>query len=150
MGFANSVFYANSSAFNDITSGNNACPASVGYSATAGWDACTGLGSPIGTALAALFTPSAPSSSASWSGGNVLQSTPSVTMADPMEMYGAGTQIAVPTPGYNSSPLVCFKQKSLSSAITGTIMIIGGTDPLLADQTQSAFIDNLVGYLTIN
>jgi kumamolisin len=32
--------------FNDITSGNNGA-----YSAGPGWDACTGLGSPEGTAL---------------------------------------------------------------------------------------------------
>jgi kumamolisin len=32
--------------FNDITSGNNGS-----YSAGPGWDACTGLGSPVGTAL---------------------------------------------------------------------------------------------------
>jgi kumamolisin len=32
--------------FNDITTGNNG-----GYSAGPGWDACTGLGSPNGTAL---------------------------------------------------------------------------------------------------
>ena len=34
------------SAFNDITSGNNGA-----FAAGAGWDACTGLGSPVGTAL---------------------------------------------------------------------------------------------------
>ena len=55
VGFINSTIYASSGAFSDITSGNNAAPASVGYSATAGWDACTGLGRPIGTAFAALF-----------------------------------------------------------------------------------------------
>lgn len=55
VGFINSTVYASSGAFSDITSGNNAAPASVGYSATAGWDACTGLGRPIGTAFAALF-----------------------------------------------------------------------------------------------
>jgi kumamolisin len=55
-GFINPIVYENQSAFNDITTGNNAAPAAVGYSATAGWDACTGLGSPIGTAILALFT----------------------------------------------------------------------------------------------
>ena len=47
-GFVNRFFYTNPSAFNDITSGNNADPATVGYSATTGWDACSGLGSPNG------------------------------------------------------------------------------------------------------
>jgi kumamolisin len=37
-------------AFHDITSGNNGA-----FSAGPGWDACTGLGSPIGTALTALL-----------------------------------------------------------------------------------------------
>lgn len=55
-GFINPIVYENQSAFNDITTGNNAAPAAIGYSATAGWDACTGLGSPIGTAILALFT----------------------------------------------------------------------------------------------
>ena len=46
-GFVNPTLYQSTSAFHDITSGNNGS-----YSATAGWDACTGLGSPIGTAVA--------------------------------------------------------------------------------------------------
>lgn len=51
----NSLFYNNPSAFLDITSGENASNISVGYSCTSGWDAVTGLGSPIGTAINALF-----------------------------------------------------------------------------------------------
>ena len=54
-GFINSKIYASTGVFSDITSGNNAAPAAVGYSATVGWDACTGLGRPIGTAFAGLF-----------------------------------------------------------------------------------------------
>ena len=50
-GFLNTFIYNNNSAFHDITTGNNACPAPVGYSATVGWDACTGLGSPNGVSL---------------------------------------------------------------------------------------------------
>jgi kumamolisin len=47
--------------FRDITTGNNSVPASqfgpatAGYSAAAGWDACTGLGSVHGAALATLL-----------------------------------------------------------------------------------------------
>jgi len=60
LGFLNTLLYANPQVFNDITQGNNACPpagpgAVDGYSATVGWDACTGLGSPIGTAILALL-----------------------------------------------------------------------------------------------
>ena len=51
-GFLQPAIYAAKakSAFNDITTGNNG-----GFTARAGWDACTGLGSPIGTALIALL-----------------------------------------------------------------------------------------------
>jgi kumamolisin len=56
VGFINPILYANPSAFNDITSGSNRVgPNEVGYDARPGWDACTGLGSPIGRkVLAAL------------------------------------------------------------------------------------------------
>jgi len=57
-GFINPLLYQNVSAdddFNDITTGNNGA-----YSAGKGWDACSGLGSPIGTQVAAAL--GAPSS----------------------------------------------------------------------------------------
>jgi kumamolisin len=53
VGFVNPSLYQNASApgdFNDITFGNNGA-----YSAGPGWDACTGLGSPIGNQIAALL-----------------------------------------------------------------------------------------------
>jgi kumamolisin len=50
LGFVNATLYANPTAFNDITSGNNGA-----YAAGPGWDACTGLGSPKGSALATVF-----------------------------------------------------------------------------------------------
>jgi kumamolisin len=52
-GLINPALYQNSGSaqdFNDITSGNNGA-----YSAGPGWDACTGLGSPIGTQVAAVL-----------------------------------------------------------------------------------------------
>src|ERR1700678_3844280 len=57
-GFINPLLYQNAAAdddFNDITTGNNGA-----YSAGKGWDACSGLGSPIGTQVAAAL--GAPSS----------------------------------------------------------------------------------------
>ena len=56
IGFAQPVLYPllGSGSFHDITSGDNGS-----YAAGPGWDACTGLGSPDGTALAAAL--SAPS-----------------------------------------------------------------------------------------
>ena len=50
VGFINAVLYANPSALRDILQGNNGS-----FTATKGWDACTGLGSPNGAAVAALF-----------------------------------------------------------------------------------------------
>jgi kumamolisin len=50
VGFVNPKLYAATSAFNDITQGNNGS-----YAASAGWDACTGLGSPNGQKIAAAL-----------------------------------------------------------------------------------------------
>jgi len=52
-GFINPLLYQNASTaadFNDVTSGNNGA-----YPAGPGWDACTGLGSPIGSRVATAF-----------------------------------------------------------------------------------------------
>src|SRR5208282_5719087 len=52
-GFINPLLYQNAGKvadFNDITSGNNGA-----YSAGPGWDACTGLGSPVGSQVAAVL-----------------------------------------------------------------------------------------------
>jgi kumamolisin len=50
VGFINPQLYASSGVFNDITSGNNGT-----YEAAQGWDACTGLGTPVGVKVAALL-----------------------------------------------------------------------------------------------
>ena len=54
VGFINPILYAaaasGASPCNDITQGNNG-----DFAATPGWDACTGLGSPNGAAIAALL-----------------------------------------------------------------------------------------------
>jgi kumamolisin len=56
LGFAQPLLYPllGTASFHDITSGNNGS-----YAARTGWDACTGLGSPDGTALAAALSPPA-------------------------------------------------------------------------------------------
>jgi len=54
VGFINPLLYQDAGTardLNDITSGNNGA-----YSAGPGWDACSGLGSPIGTQVAAALT----------------------------------------------------------------------------------------------
>jgi kumamolisin len=53
VGFLHPVLYQNPGAFRDITQGNNG-----DFYASTGWDACTGLGSPNGQAVAKLFTSS--------------------------------------------------------------------------------------------
>jgi subtilase family serine protease len=50
LGFVAPALWANQLCFNDITAGDNGF-----YRAKIGPDACTGLGSPIGTKLASLF-----------------------------------------------------------------------------------------------
>lgn len=50
VGFVNTLLYAQAGAFNDVTSGNNG-----DYSAGPGWDACTGLGTPVGSKVAAAL-----------------------------------------------------------------------------------------------
>jgi kumamolisin len=50
LGQPHSALYRDPAGFRDITQGDNRS-GSIGYSATSGWDACTGLGSPKGTAL---------------------------------------------------------------------------------------------------
>ena len=60
VGFLNPLLYSQVStakAFHDITQGNNDITGDIGgYSAGPGWDACTGLGSPDGMAIAAALT----------------------------------------------------------------------------------------------
>jgi len=56
IGFVNADWYAvRTTAFNDQTSGDNHGGNTVGYMADTGWDAATGLGSPIGTELYKLY-----------------------------------------------------------------------------------------------
>jgi kumamolisin len=53
VGFINPLLYASPAALNDVSQGNNG-----DFAAAAGWDACTGLGSPNGGKIAALLTAS--------------------------------------------------------------------------------------------
>ena len=51
LGWITPTLWQHQTAFNDITEGDNGV-----YRAVRGPDACSGIGSPIGTRLAALFT----------------------------------------------------------------------------------------------
>lgn len=54
IGFINPLLYANPGALTDVTDGTNAIERGApGYRAAVGWDPCTGLGTPDGTALLA-------------------------------------------------------------------------------------------------
>jgi kumamolisin len=52
LGFVTPTLYQHPEAFTDITQGSNGS-----FSAAPGPDPCTGLGVPIGSTLASLFTP---------------------------------------------------------------------------------------------
>ena len=63
-GFINPLLYSKPNVLNDITVGNNCIQINglytIGFEATAGWDACTGLGSPNVAAISELFAPPNP------------------------------------------------------------------------------------------
>ncbi len=70
VGFLNPTIYGlGEGPFLDITTGNNDDSGLGFYSAKAGWDPCTGLGSPNGTALLDALTPTTTSSSSSATAG---------------------------------------------------------------------------------
>nr|BAF92024.1 sedolisin-like peptidase [Actinophrys sol] len=54
LGFLNQFIYQNADAFNDVTSGTNDDSESAGFTAIAGWDAATGMGTPNFDKLSAL------------------------------------------------------------------------------------------------
>ncbi|KAG9246746.1 peptidase S8/S53 domain-containing protein [Calycina marina] len=55
VGFINPTLYANTAAFTDIISGGNQGCGTAGFTAVAGWDPVTGLGTPNYAALLAAF-----------------------------------------------------------------------------------------------
>ncbi len=58
VGFLNIALYSNRAALHDIKQGSNGL-----YQASAGWDACTGLGSPDGARILAVLEAAAPAAS---------------------------------------------------------------------------------------
>ncbi len=54
VGQPHGVLYASPAAFHDVVKGDNKA-GKIGYAAAPGWDACTGLGTPIGAAIVKLF-----------------------------------------------------------------------------------------------
>ena len=74
VGFLNALIYqssVSSSSFNDVTQGDNDSQGQGGpYHAGVGWDPCTGLGSPKGSALLKALTAAIAPTSASGTAGN--------------------------------------------------------------------------------
>ena len=78
-GFINPALYANPNTLTDITSGNN-----NGYQAGPGWDPVTGLGSPIGTAIAQMLSQQVPGNpAASATGEQPTMQTRTAPSTDP-------------------------------------------------------------------
>jgi kumamolisin len=130
VGFLQPIIYANKSAFHDITQGNNGT-----YSATVGWDPCTGCGSPNGqlilnvfsgagggstiphaafsvSSLTASFTDSSTNSPTSWL-WNFGDGTTS-TLQNPTHKYTASGSYSVTLTATNSAG---------SNAFTKTILL---------------------------
>ncbi|MGA8029242.1 MAG: protease pro-enzyme activation domain-containing protein [Bryobacteraceae bacterium] len=83
VGFLNPKLYPlGESVFNDITSGNNDDSGLGYYSAQTGWDPCTGLGSPNGTALLDALSSSTTSSARVALPGSTPQQKSSDTMSE--------------------------------------------------------------------
>lgn len=56
VGWANPTFYAHPEAFTDITSGGSyGCGSGSGFPAKHGWDAASGLGTPLFSKLRAVY-----------------------------------------------------------------------------------------------
>ena len=98
VGFVNSVFYNNPDAFNDITpvdvaKNNVQSITGNGFMTTVGWDATTGLGSPKGASVLALFQNLAANiqvktGTSTWSTvSNVSVKTNSTTWTEALHVY---------------------------------------------------------------
>jgi kumamolisin len=83
IGFVNPLLYAHPGTLRDITAGNNGA-----FAAAQGWDACTGLGSPNGQALATLFaSPDSKTDQAVMFKGGVRQAAAGGAVADEAVMF---------------------------------------------------------------
>jgi kumamolisin len=103
VGFLSPLIYAGSvptSGFHDITSGNNDITGEIGgYNAGPGWDACTGWGSPNGSALAeALGPPGTGTGSGSGSGSASGSGSGGASSSGPGSASGSGPA-GGPAPG---------------------------------------------------
>ena len=84
-GFFIPLLYANgkSEATNDVTSGNNSVFGVNGFTSRAGWDACTGLGSPDGAKLLSLLSGSSSTVVAGPIAGSTSPTAPTLLPGSP-------------------------------------------------------------------
>jgi kumamolisin len=117
VGYLNPLLYStigNAGAFRDITQGNNDMTGLVGgYKAAAGWDACSGFGSPIGTAI---LTALEGASKAQAAGTGASVSGPATAAAGASAGAGGESGAAAPPPWS-------------SGASSGAESASGGTGP---------------------
>jgi len=118
IGFVNPTWYtASATAFNDITVGDNHGGNTVGYVATAGWDACTGIGSPIGTSILALYQTQSgmtypnylvgarPATGQTYARPNIRQGSSTTTMAISMGNSSSPSAVSFSNTMNNQNPL---------------------------------------------
>jgi len=115
-GFVNPALYANPGALTDITEGNN-----NGYSAGPGWDPITGLGSPLGEAVAAALA-AAPTAAAPVAAA--LSSNPAVA---PVRAVNLDQPLFDPV-AYGNGPQDSVTDATESAAITHHAIEIAGNN----------------------
>jgi kumamolisin len=106
--FLNPVLYQNASSLNDVTVGTNDVGLGGGhYNATNGWDPCTGLGSPKGAAILALFSPvttPTPTVTTTPTHTSTPTHTPTPTHTVTTTPTHTSTPTHTPTPTHTSTP----------------------------------------------
>ena len=110
-GFITDKLYAHPGAFNDITQGDNN-EGGIGYSATSGWDAASGLGTPKGNTILSIL-PTSKQTSIYW------DKTPRTTTPNPQWLnWGlVRSALGAPQTNWGSNGSV----KDLSATVTQTL-----------------------------
>ena len=156
--------------FHDITTGNNSFNGVLGYEASPGYDAATGLGSVDASALAAALPAPAPSSTDFTLGANpatpVLQAGGSVVVNLALYQIGAADGDAVATvtlaglpsgvtsefrPGDAANPVtgVLSRTQSATLTLSASNGVAAGTYPLQLQATSGSFVRGLTLFLTV-
>lgn len=121
VGFVNPALYGLQNSFNDITTGNND-DGNLGYfSARAGWDPCTGLGSPNGAAILAGLSRA----------GSTTTSTPRARLVGSAPKHGSKTQWAGAAPANEevTVTLVLPRKKSYGAMSERSEQLLSGEAP---------------------